>query len=86
MTEAYTNLDNTTKFYNYGAQVPFNFNFIMQADKSSKPSKFKEIIDSWVQRVPPGNSSNWVVSITSQTWKIKFTIKKKTNKQIPTQI
>ncbi|XP_014208338.1 maltase 1-like [Copidosoma floridanum] len=61
LTEAYTNLKNTTKFYKYGSHVPFNFNFIVQANNNSGPEKFKEIIDSWVQEVPPGNSSNWVM-------------------------
>ena len=62
MTEAYTYLDNTTKFYNYGANVPFNFFFITDANKNSSPNDFKKVIEQWMERVPEGQVANWVVS------------------------
>lgn len=61
MTEAYTNLDNTTKWYQYGSDIPFNFNLITEVVNSSKPNDFKKVIDDWMARTPPTGSANWVV-------------------------
>ncbi|XP_001604459.1 maltase 1 [Nasonia vitripennis] len=61
MTEAYASLDNTIKWYDYGSNIPFNFNFITNVDNSSKPSDFKKVIDDWITRTPSYGSANWVM-------------------------
>ena len=63
MTEAYTNLVNTTKFYKYGAHVPFNFNFIMEISNKSTSAQFKKVIENWMEHTPKDGSANWVVRI-----------------------
>lgn len=63
MTEAYTNLKNTTLFYQYGSHVPFNFKFITDVNVTSKPQEFKTLIETWMKHVPSGQAANWVVSI-----------------------
>jgi len=62
MTEAYSSLENTTKYYKFGSHVPFNFNFIMDVNNISKALDFKRIIDNWMSYTPIGASPNWVVS------------------------
>lgn len=62
MTEAYTNLTNTFKYYHYGSQIPFNFEFIMQIDSDSTATNFKEVIDLWLDNMPSHGVANWVVS------------------------
>lgn len=59
MTEAYTTLKNTTKYYNYGSHIPFNFNFITSA--TSDAAAFKNIIESWMKTIPEGGIANWVM-------------------------
>ncbi|KAG7203429.1 hypothetical protein KM043_013496 [Ampulex compressa] len=61
MTEAYTSLVNTTRFYNHGSHVPFNFNFIMAVNSSSPVAEFKRIIDDWMAAKPPSGTANWVM-------------------------
>ncbi|XP_033231202.1 maltase 1-like isoform X1 [Belonocnema kinseyi] len=61
MTEAYTDLDNTVKFYKYGAHVPFNFKFITDVTVFSKPTDFKKLIETWINNMPEDSSANWVM-------------------------
>lgn len=61
MTEAYTSWENTVKYYNYGANVPFNFKFITDAKATSSAADFKAIIDKWMSMMPNGGVANWVV-------------------------
>ncbi|KAJ8680493.1 hypothetical protein QAD02_016280 [Eretmocerus hayati] len=61
LTEAYTALENTTKYYQYGSNVPFNFNFIMSIDNKSSPNDFKKNIEEWMNHMPKGEVANWVV-------------------------
>lgn len=63
MTEAYTSLENTTKYYNYGSHVPFNFNFIMNINANSNAHDFQLTISEWMQKMPnvPYSVANWVV-------------------------
>lgn len=67
MTEAYTSLYNTTKFYRFGTQIPFNFKFITDIGTDSKPADYKRAIDEWMASMKSLNNSdyvaNWVVSI-----------------------
>ncbi|CAL7944760.1 unnamed protein product [Xylocopa violacea] len=60
MTEAYTNLSMNMKFYEYGADFPFNFGFVVDVDKNSKAPDFKKAIDSWMSAMPAGHIPNWV--------------------------
>lgn len=62
MTEAYTSLENTIKYYNYGSHVSFNFNFIMNVSNTSDAAAFKNIIDEWMKAKPESSVANWVVS------------------------
>ncbi|XP_043493241.1 maltase 1-like [Polistes fuscatus] len=61
MTEAYTDLKNTTKYYEYGAHIPFNFKLITDVDQTSNATEFKETIESWMREMPKGESANWVL-------------------------
>lgn len=73
MTEAYTSLPNTLKFYGkvedgvvtkYGSQIPFNFELISKTSKASTSYDFKTNIDNWLNGMPKakGIHANWVVS------------------------
>lgn len=73
MTEAYTNLQNTLRFYGkvennkitqYGSQIPFNFELISKTSKTSTAVDFKTNIDNWINGMPKGKGieANWVVS------------------------
>lgn len=61
MTEAYTSLEDTTKYYNYGSHIPFNFNFIVNVTATSNVSVFKSIIEEWIKAMPKDSVANWVV-------------------------
>ena len=69
MTEAYTDLNNTIKFYHYGVNIPFNFYFITDVKNSSKPSDLKKVIENWMARVPPNDQANWVVRMNIELMK-----------------
>ncbi|KAL6256798.1 hypothetical protein P5V15_011737 [Pogonomyrmex californicus] len=61
MTEAYTSLENTIKYYEFGSHIPFNFNFIMNVTASSNATHFKRIIDEWMNAMPKDCVANWVM-------------------------
>lgn len=65
MTEAYTTLDMTIKYYGNGtrngAQIPFNFELISYTNVNSTADDFKKNIDAWLNKVPNGKIANWVV-------------------------
>ncbi|KAF7393744.1 hypothetical protein HZH68_010563 [Vespula germanica] len=61
MTEAYTSLENTTKFYDYGSHIPFNFKLITDVNHNSSASDFKRIIETWMAHTPSTGSANWVL-------------------------
>lgn len=62
LIEAYTNLSMTMKYYDYGADFPFNFAFIKNVSRDSNSSDFKKLIDNWMTYMPPSGIPNWVVS------------------------
>lgn len=73
MTEAYTNLQNTQRFYGkvdngvitqYGSHIPFNFELISKTRMSSTSTDFKTHIEEWINGMPKGIAihANWVVS------------------------
>lgn len=66
MTEAYTSVENTVRFYadvdgKPRAHFPFNFVLIENLDENSNAVDFKKVIDKWMNLVPKGSTSNWVV-------------------------
>ncbi|XP_015111692.1 maltase 1 [Diachasma alloeum] len=63
MTEAYTSLKNATKYYDFGAHVPFNFRFITDINRSSNPTQVKGVIDTWMAETAlrKGAVANWVM-------------------------
>ncbi|XP_076628729.1 alpha glucosidase 2 [Colletes latitarsis] len=61
MTEAYTSLNNTLKYYSFGANVPFNFKFITDVNANSNADEFKNIIDNWIKFMPNATIPNWVM-------------------------
>ncbi|OAD52780.1 Maltase 1 [Eufriesea mexicana] len=60
LTEAYTSLPNTIKYYN-GSNVPFNFKFITDVNANSTASKFRDLINDWISRMPNNSVANWVM-------------------------
>lgn len=77
MTEAYSTLQNTIRYYGqstddvkfgqitqYGAQIPFNFQLI-NTDAMSTAYEFRNLIANYLNSLPFGNDiqPNWVVSI-----------------------
>lgn len=67
MTEAYTSLENTMKYYTdgnrIGAHFTFNFFFITDVVESSNTAEIVEVIDKWITNMPEGCIANWVVCI-----------------------
>lgn len=65
MTEAYTALDNIIKFYGNstreGSQIPFNFELISNVNYNSTAADFQTYINRWLDAVPTGRISNWVM-------------------------
>nr|XP_050856116.1 maltase 1-like [Vespula vulgaris] len=61
MTEAYTSLENTTKYYDYGSHIPFNFKLITDVNHNSSASDFMRIIEAWMAHTPNTASANWVL-------------------------
>ncbi|KAK2587024.1 hypothetical protein KPH14_010985 [Odynerus spinipes] len=62
MTEAYTTLENTLKFYQSGAHVPFNFKFITDVNSESSAADFKKTMDAWINGIDSNSSvPNWVM-------------------------
>lgn len=65
MTEAYTTLDNTIRFFGtparYGSHIPFNFELISKMKKTSAASDFQKTIHSWLDKIPVNYPSNWVL-------------------------
>lgn len=73
MTEAYTDIENTMKFYGNsthdGAHFTFNFQFITKLNNTSSAKDIVAAIEEWMNNMPSKYIANWVVSST-----IKFVI------------
>lgn len=67
MTEAYTSLENTMRFYgdatHNGSQIPFNFELINYVRRESTADQISDVINAWMSKLPEGKPSNWVVSL-----------------------
>lgn len=62
LTEAYTSLENTMKYFKYGSNAPMNFMFIGEVTNKSTSIDVKRTIDRWMNNIPEGNYvANWVV-------------------------
>lgn len=66
MTESYSSPEIIKKFYTDGAKdgshLPFNFQLITKIDNSSKAADIVKVITDWLQTLPAGKVTNWVVS------------------------
>ncbi|KAK1128205.1 hypothetical protein K0M31_002675 [Melipona bicolor] len=61
LTEAYTSLNSTIKFYDYGSHVPFNFKFITDVNAKSNTTDFANIANNWMKYMPNDGIPNWVM-------------------------
>lgn len=68
VTEAYTDIYNTMYYYGNknkeGAHLTLNFQLIEKVNGSSNANDFAAKINEWVDLLPEGLTSNWVVRIT----------------------
>lgn len=67
MTESYSPAETIAKFYasengTDGAHLPFNFKLITDIDATSKAADFVDVINKWLDNLPAGKVTNWVVS------------------------
>lgn len=65
MTEGYTSIPYVMKFYGdgerNGAHFPFNFQLISNLHKTSNASDFARYVNLWLDNLPAGRRSNWVL-------------------------
>ncbi|XP_063234860.1 maltase 1-like [Bacillus rossius redtenbacheri] len=65
VTEAYAKVDKTFQYYGTedrpGAHFTFNFFLIQMLDRSSGAAAFNRTINTWLQNLPEGRWSNWVM-------------------------
>lgn len=65
MTEGYTSIPYVMKFYGdgerNGAHFPFNFQLISNLHKTSNASDFARYVKLWLDNLPAGRRSNWVL-------------------------
>lgn len=66
MVEAGGSIDQIQSYYKdgtvLGAQIPFNFQLMGRLKVDSNAEEYKNIIEDWLFKVPPGQFANWVVS------------------------
>lgn len=65
--EAYGTLENIMRYYedsegNPRSHFPFNFMLLKDLNAESTARDFKVTIDTWLNSIPKGATSNWVVS------------------------
>lgn len=65
MTEAYTDLKTVMQYYgnatHEGAQIPFNFELLMNIKKNSNALDYESYINQWLNSMPKGKRPNWVM-------------------------
>uniref|UniRef100_B8RIZ0 alpha-glucosidase n=1 Tax=Culex tarsalis TaxID=7177 RepID=B8RIZ0_CULTA len=65
MTEGYTSIPYVMKFFGdgerNGAQIPFNFQMISNLRKTSNATDFARYANLWLDNLPAGRRSNWVL-------------------------
>jgi len=66
ITEAYTSVKNTMRYYGdgarLGAHLTFNFGLIIYLNDHSNAAEFKNVVSAWLDNMPEGKWANWVVS------------------------
>ncbi|XP_025200461.1 maltase 2-like [Melanaphis sacchari] len=65
ITEAYTTLENTMRYYGnettLGAHMPFNFGLIEKLNDHSNATQFNTAVNNWLDNMPDGKCANWVI-------------------------
>lgn len=61
VTEAYTSLTNVMKYYDAGVDFPFNF-LLINWTKTWTILQMKKEISEWMEKIPKGAWTNWVIS------------------------
>ncbi|KAF2891956.1 hypothetical protein ILUMI_14217, partial [Ignelater luminosus] len=65
MTEAYTDIDNTMRYYGEddrkGAHFTFNFQFITKINKKSTARDIVGAVEEWMYHMPTKYTANWVL-------------------------
>uniref|UniRef100_A0A182MQP9 alpha-glucosidase n=1 Tax=Anopheles culicifacies TaxID=139723 RepID=A0A182MQP9_9DIPT len=67
LTEAYTSMDMVLRFYQSDdgseqrAHFPFNFVLLGELNGNSNARDFKYVIDRWLENLPRGKVTNWVL-------------------------
>ncbi|XP_067013714.2 maltase A1 [Anabrus simplex] len=65
MIEAYAPIENTMKYYGNssepGGHFPFNFLLITELRKGFTAQNVEDVINQWMDNMPPGGWPNWVV-------------------------
>nr|CAD7410531.1 unnamed protein product [Timema poppensis] len=65
MAEAYADFETTLRYYGTplspGAHFPFNFALITDVNGNSTPADFLKATKKWIDDLPPGALSNWVI-------------------------
>lgn len=65
MLEAYTPINNVMRLFGdgvkNGSQIPFNFELISRMSNTSTAQNVYDIIHTWLDLIPKGNVSNWVI-------------------------
>lgn len=66
MTESYSAIETVQRYYtdgtHEGAHLPFNFELMKQLRFGSTAPDVVKAANSWLDTMPPGHSTNWVVS------------------------
>ncbi|XP_012267100.2 maltase 2-like [Athalia rosae] len=61
LSEAWARIDLVMKYYTYGSNLPFNFEFIFYAGKDSTAVELKNLIYQWLDNMPENYVANWVI-------------------------
>lgn len=88
--EVYDTVAVVMEYYGTGnksLEFPFNFVLLSNGAESTRPSDIKGYVDEWVDALPSGGVSNWVVSPAVRvlnTWTVglletNFLLSKKNN-------
>ena len=62
MLESYLGIEEQVGFYECCSDFPFNFAFVGAIDRPATASSVSFRINEWLDNMPEGRVSNWVVS------------------------
>ena len=60
-------LNKSMKYYNTGADGPFNFNLVY-INKTTGGKQIHETVDKWLSHMPSGKWPTWTVSKQTTPW------------------